>query len=223
MRMTEAAGIQCAVVGMDARLKIEFADQGGARRDYLLALFLRECAARGVLTSGLIGANYAHDEAAVQHTLEAFVEAVRVVARVVHRAPNTSLAEATAPAPLFRVEGHLDRCEVLPDGQLAIAGWLLADDAGPTSVELAAEDGTTLRAEAYARPDVVAAFHLPEDALPCGFAASIQAASFARDGDWEFEIRARVADAIIFRCSISFRVDWQRPVLSDTAWLTFGV
>jgi len=223
LALSEKAGIRCAVVGMDARLKIEFDDQGGARREYLLQLFTRECAARGVLTSGLIGANYGHDEAAVRQTLEAFAAGIGLVARVVQRAPNVSLAEATAPSPLLRAEGHLDRVEVLSDGQLAIEGWLLIDDACATRIEVVATDGHVLVAEVCARPDVLAAFHLPADALSCGLAAALPPAIFAREGDWEFELRARVADATVFRCAITYRTGWTRPVLSDTAWLTFGV
>lgn len=221
-RLSGEAGIQCAVVGMDARLQIEFADQGGLRREQLLGLFLRECAARGVLTSGLIGPNYAHDEAAVRQTLDVFAEAIQVVAAVIHRGPNASFAGVAAPLPLYRVEGHLDRVAVLADGRLAVMGWLLIDDACPTIVEFAARD-LAVPAEACSRPDVVAELMISPDALACGFAASLPPEDFANAGDWEFEIRARVADATVFRCAITYRPGWARPVLSDTAWLTFGV
>jgi glutamate-1-semialdehyde 2,1-aminomutase len=218
VRTMSRYGIRGAVVGIDGRLGIEFDDQGGWRRERLLALFARECVARGVLTSGLVIPNFAHDEAAIARSLEVFDEALAVLKGAVG-------ARADDPrkiAPLDYVVGHLDRVVIAPDGRLDVRGWLLIDDVAAQHVELVAPDGASILPTIGDRDDVVAAFHLRADARACGYSVMLPAERFSRDGDFEFEIRVRRGETIVFRCSVLYRPGWERPILGDTQWLSIG-
>src|SRR5207302_8963935 len=121
-------GVTGRLVGPDARMTFQFAGRHGTGGERLLTLFLQECAARGVLTNGTLLPSYAHDETAVERTLEAFAAALDAIANAGHGAaePRTLAAH-----------GFLD--EMLErDGGLQVAGWLLADDRCPASVEFVA-------------------------------------------------------------------------------------
>jgi glutamate-1-semialdehyde aminotransferase len=216
-------GVACSVDGMDARLALHFADQGGLRRDHLLALYGRECAARGVLISGLIGPNYAHDETAIARSIEVFDEALGVVGAAVHGERGSRGGSPRAGRALAHVEGHIDRFEPGENGQLSIAGWLLVDSGPAERVEIVSPDGSEVAATTVPRPDVARALGLPSSVAPCGFSATVAAKTHELAGAWELELRARAAGEILFRCALTLRPGWERPLLTGPAWLSIGV
>jgi glutamate-1-semialdehyde aminotransferase len=216
-------GLVCSIDGMDARLAVHFADQGGLRREHLLALLLRECAARGVLTSGLIGPNYAHDEAALTRSIQVFDEAFAVVAAAVRGNGAAAPSASSVARPLAHVEGHVDHFAPDGAGALAVSGWMLVDSTAAERIEFALPDGTLVAAEATPRPDVVNALHLAPSAASCGFAVRLPEAGALRDGAWELELRVRAAGEVVLRCPLMLRPGWQRAVLTGPAWLGIGV
>jgi len=214
-------GLVCSIDGMDARLAVHFADQGGLRREHLLGVLLRECAARGVLTSGLIGPNYAHDEAALTRSIQVFDEAFAVVAATVRGSGGA--AQNGSPVALAHVEGHVDHFASDGAGALTVSGWMLVDSVPAERVELALPDGSVVEAVTSSRPDVVNALNLAPRASSCGFAASVREAAALRDGAWELELRVRAAGDVVLRCPLLLRPGWQRAVLTGPAWLNIGV
>jgi Aminotransferase class-III len=205
-------GVPGRLVGPDARMTFEFGGrQGGGER--LLALFLQECAARGVLTNGTLLPSYAHDETAVERTLEAFAAALDTIAN----------AGAVAAGRTLAAHGFLDAM-LERDGGLQVAGWLLVDDRCPDSVEFVAPDGDTLTAERVERPGVARAHPGVPDAAASGYAAFLSRDAFQRNGAWEFDLRARHGGAVVFECSVARRVrpDGAEPALPAPYDITGG-
>jgi glutamate-1-semialdehyde aminotransferase len=206
-------GVTGRLVGPDARMTFQFEGPHGTGGERLLTLFLQECAVRGVLTHGTLLPSYAHDETAVKSTLETFAAALDAIANAGHDAPGRTLS----------ARGFLDAM-LERDGGLQVAGWLLVDDRCPDSVEFVAPGGDTLLAEPVERPGVARAHPSVPDAASSGYAAFLSRDAFQRNGAWEFDLRARRGETVVFECSVARRVrpDGGEPALQTPYDITGG-
>ena len=191
-------GVRCSLMGPDARMSFEFADQGGFGGDVLRTLFLRECARNGVLTNGTLLPSYAHDGDAVRRTLVALAAALAVVAGAIH-------GRASGIPPLFLAKGFVDSLAEQGEGVLAVSGWLLVDDACAERIEIVAPSGATRHAEPIDRPDVAAVHPFARGGDRSGFAARLPADEFVGGALWEFEIRGIRGGNVVFRCPVEMQ------------------
>jgi glutamate-1-semialdehyde aminotransferase len=196
------AGVRCDLMGADARMGFAFHDHGPLPREGFLQTFILECAAHGVLTNGMLLPSYAHDDEAVERTLEAFEQALKPLARLItesddalHRAMQAGFGSemlGTGWIDVMRVEGD----------EMAVAGWILHGDGWPDVVEFVAPAGDRLVADSQQRPDLAEAFPRVEGGENGGYRAVLPHETFAPNGDWDFTIRALRGPDEIFSCRI---------------------
>ena len=184
-RMCAERDLRCVLTGPDARMTVVFESQGGVRPDRLNTLFLQECAAHGVLTNGTLMPSFAHDDEAVDRSLDAFAGALDAVARLIHDGSPASDGARTSVA-----RGFIGELAETGDG-LAVGGWLLVDDACVDAVELVSSEGDVVTAERIEHAGVAAAYPDVADAVNSGWKALLPSRGFKEDGIWEFELRGR--------------------------------
>jgi glutamate-1-semialdehyde 2,1-aminomutase len=212
--MCRERGVDCMLLGPPARMTLAFERRGGISGDRLLTLFLQECAARGVLTHGTLLPSYAHDEAAVERTLDAFSGALDALC---------SETSGESASRVLAASGFLDRMVERDEG-LEVSGWLLVDDRSVEAIEFVAPGGETLTADRVARDGVARRYPDASGAEASGYAALLPRDAFQRNGAWEFELRARRGDTVVFGCSIARRVrpDGAEPALPSPYDITGG-
>jgi glutamate-1-semialdehyde 2,1-aminomutase len=196
------------LVGPDARMSFEFYPAGGIAGDRLKRIFLKSCADAGMLTNGNILPTTAHDAAALERTanavdvglkavhglVEPAGEAVRQAIETGFRAANGALdpgPDGSAPA------GFLEILERMA-GNLALQGWLLLPDGPPDAVEVVARAGEVHQLERVQRLDLEQGFPNVSNAGHGGFSATLPAESFTANGGYDFAIRARRGDRVVF-------------------------
>jgi glutamate-1-semialdehyde 2,1-aminomutase len=209
--MCAERGIEGGLHGPDARQTVVFADQAGVRGDRLATLFLQECALNGVLTTGTFLPSYAHDDEAVERTLEAIGRSLDAVAGLISGASN-GLAAGRLLATRGYIDGMTER-----RGTLHLAGWLLVDDQPPDEVVLVSAEGETAVASAVDREGVARTYPDVADAARSGWSAALSAdSSFLREGTWEFELRAVRGGVVVFTCKVGRRArpDGAEPALA---------
>ncbi|KAB2963030.1 MAG: aminotransferase class III-fold pyridoxal phosphate-dependent enzyme [Thermoanaerobaculia bacterium] len=186
-------GVPLRLIGHPARLELEFADHGHLTRGAALGLFVQGCLERGVLTNGLVFPTLAHDEAAIDATLRAAREALRIVRRGAEGRSHT-LPPPFGPAGL----GFLDAAEVT-DGQLRLSGWLLPLASPPDEVELLDARGRAYTAELGVREDVARAHPEIAGAERCAWVVAVPGAPEPGES---WTLRARRAGRVVFRCRL---------------------
>ena len=212
--LCEDRGVDAALVGPDARMTFTFGGRQGIAGNRLLTLFLQECAVRGVLTNGTLLPSYAHDDRAVERTLEAFAGAFDALA---------AAGPGGAAGRLLAARGFVDAM-IERDGELAVKGWLLVDDRCADAIEFVAPEGASVTAERVERPGVARAHPDLPGVEGSGYAVHLPANRFRRHGAWEFTLRARHADRVVFECSVGRRVrdDGAEPALPAPYDVTGG-
>jgi glutamate-1-semialdehyde 2,1-aminomutase len=95
-----AHGVAARLTGPGARLSFAFDAHGPLPPLGLRTLFVQECVRAGVLTNGNLLPSFAHDEAAVATTLQAFDGALATVRTAIQRASLEGLLHIE-PQPLF--------------------------------------------------------------------------------------------------------------------------
>jgi glutamate-1-semialdehyde aminotransferase len=183
--------IALRLVGHPARLELKFEDQGGLPSRAALGLFVQGCLERGIVTNGLIFPTVAHDGDAIEATLRASREALRIV-RLAVDGRTSSLPSPFGP----RTIGFLDVADVV-DGQLRLDGWILPLGAPPDSVELVDSRGRVSEATIWQRPDVARAYPAIAGADRSGFCVNVPFDSTAGGVAWT--LRARRAGRVVFR------------------------
>jgi glutamate-1-semialdehyde 2,1-aminomutase len=183
--------IPLRLVGHPARLELEFEDHRGLDKRAALGLFVQGCLERGIVTNGLIFPTAAHDSDAIEATIRAAQEALRIVR-------NAAEGRASALPPPFGPStiGFLDSAEVA-DGELQISGWILPQGGPPDSVELVDSQGRTAEASIGSRPDVARAQPSIAGAHRCGWSVKIPVDSAEAGATWT--LRARRGGRIVFR------------------------
>jgi glutamate-1-semialdehyde aminotransferase len=197
--MCEERGIRGELSGPDARLTFCFQGQGGVRADRLTTLFLGECAAQGVLTTGTLLPSYAHDDGAVERSIEGFGRALDSVAGLVAGRSNGRPAGRMLAARGF-IDGMVER-----EDALELAGWLLVDDRPPDRVVIAGPDDEQVEADSVEREGVAAVYPDVEGAERSGWTATLPRDSYLRNGTWEFELRALCDGEVVFTCAVGRR------------------
>jgi glutamate-1-semialdehyde aminotransferase len=195
--------VRCGLTGPDARMTVVFESQGGVRPDRLQTLFLQECAARGVLTHGTLFPCFAHDDEAVARSLDAFAGALDEVARLINdEAPAPNAAGDGVRTLVAR--GFIGELAEMGD-DLVTSGWLLVDDACVDAIELESSGGHVKSAERTEHAGVAAAYPDVADAVHSGWKAVLHSEDFRDDGIWEFELRGRRGDAVVFTCAVALK------------------
>jgi glutamate-1-semialdehyde aminotransferase len=194
--------VRCELIGPDPRLTFLFEQQGGVRADRLHTLFLQECAAHGLITSGTLLPSYAHDEDAVKRSLEAFGQALDAVAGAIQ---SESASSVSANGRTRVARGFIDGMQERDDS-LEVAGWLLVDDRCPEVIELVAPGGEVIKADPVERAGVAETYPDVERAEHSGYRAVLPAAAFRASDCWEFELRARCDGEVVFTCAVGRRL-----------------
>lgn len=183
--------IPLRLIGHPARLELEFEDHGRLAAKAALGLFVQGCLDRGIVTNGLIFPTAAHDAEAIEATIRAAGEAIRLV-RLAAEGRTSFLPPPFGPATI----GFLDSAGV-QDGELRVAGWLLPLGGPPDSVELIDSRGRTAEAAIGSRPDVARAYPSIAGADRCGWSAKMPVEADTPGATWT--LRARRAGRIVFR------------------------
>lgn len=183
--------IPLRLVGHPARLELEFGDRGLVTKRAALGLFVQQCLERGVITNGLILPTAAHDEEAIDATIRAAREALRVV-RLASEGKSGSLPPPFGPSTI----GFLDWAKPV-NGELEIVGWILPLGGPPDSVEIVDSEGRTFEATIGARPDVADAYPRIPGSNHCGWSVRIPIDGDAPGSTWT--LRARRAGRVVYR------------------------
>lgn len=179
------------LAGHPSRLELAFEDQERLPERAALGLFVQGCLERGVVTNGLILPSAAHDRRAIETTIRAAREALRIVASAA-RGRMSALPPPFGPATI----GFIDRAEIA-DGRLAVSGWILPAGGPPESVEILDSRGCTATATMGTRPDVAGAHPAIPGAARSGWTISISADGSERGATWT--LRARRRGEVVFR------------------------
>ncbi|HTO86157.1 MAG TPA: aminotransferase class III-fold pyridoxal phosphate-dependent enzyme [Thermoanaerobaculia bacterium] len=187
----EREGVPLRLAGHPARLELEFDDHGRLPRRAALGLFVQGCMERGIVTNGLIFPSAAHDGDAIEATIAAAREALRIVALAAKGRTHT-LPPPFGPSTV----GFLESAEIA-DGNLVISGWILPRGGPPDSVEIVDSRGRLTAAAMGLRPDVARAYPTIPNANQCGWSARMPVPSSAPGATWT--LRARRAGSIVYR------------------------
>jgi glutamate-1-semialdehyde 2,1-aminomutase len=183
--------IPLRVVGHPARLELEFENYRRLNKRAALGLFVQGCLDRGIVTNGLIFPTAAHDSEAIETTIRAAREALRIV-RLAADGRTSTLPPPFGPKTI----GFLDSAEIA-DGQLRVMGWLLPLGGPPDSVELVDSLGRTAKASMGRRADVARAHPSIAGAERSGWFVTIPVDPTEPGDTWT--LRARRGRRIVFR------------------------
>jgi hypothetical protein len=201
-------GLACDLVGPPARMSFVFGDQGGMDPQRVEQLFVRELARNGVLCHGTLLATFAHNEEAIERTVRALRESVRVVASVMHTGRESVYGALRRG---FATEGDetgslpAASLEVLREespGMLKVMGWMLLEDGRPDALEFSGPEGGRRDASFHSRPDIGEAFPGVDGADVSGFHVTLPASLFAQEGEYDFTIVAKRGEREAFRCRV---------------------
>jgi len=202
--------------GPPARMTFVFNPDGGLSWAEVQSLFVQECLKRGVFTNGNILPGFAHDDAAVERTVESLEGALEVVAEAVHSGRRQLESGSAEPAPGPRAmitTGYIEELRRQGDG-LAIAGWAILQEETAEVIELVAADGTVALAQKVARPDVAAAYPHVRDGESAGYCAQLPVELDGGDEPIELTLRLHRPGCLAFLC----RVVIESPPDSTGAW-----
>lgn len=221
-RLCAERGIPGKLEGHPTRMSYAFAGAGGLSWDDVRKLFLQQCLIHGVMTGGMMTASYAIDDAALERTLSALERALDVVAEAIRIGrvddPRPSGGSPFGPRAIVS-SGFIDQLALRPDG-LAVGGWMLLDDGAPERFDVVSTGGEVVAAQPIARPDIAKAFPGKRDGEKSGYWALLQPASFAVQGEYEFDLRAWRGERVVFRCHV---VRSAEATLSGPFWTGDGV
>ena len=206
-RLSRKRGLTCYASGLPQRLTLVFRAEDGLAVETQRELFVQEAMKHGVLTNGNLLPSFAHDDAAVERSLEGFalaLDTLSVACR--HRdAEDVDPAGGWTSGPRATVaRGFVESLSEGDDG-LRLAGWLLLDDRAPDSIVFSARGGERVAAQTVERPDLVAVFPDVVNAHRGGFDALLPAGSFARDAQYDFRIDALAAGRVAFSVRVLLR------------------
>jgi len=179
------------LIGHPARLELEFSDLPSLSRNVALGLFVQGCFERGVVTNGLVFPTLGHDAAAIDQTLFAAREALRIVRRTADEG-TAGLPPPFGPSTI----GFLDSAEI-GAGEVRLSGWLLPLGGPPDAIELLDAAGRVATAELGSRPDVARAHEGIPGALHCGWSVRMPHEGPTAGATWT--LRARRAGRIVYR------------------------
>jgi glutamate-1-semialdehyde 2,1-aminomutase len=159
--------ISLRLIGHPARLELEFGDVGYVPKRAALGLFVQGCLERGIITNGLILPTAAHDNQAIDATIRAAQEALRII-RLAADGNREVIPPPFGPSTI----GFLHSAEIV-DGVLQLTGWILPLEGPPDSVELVDSTGTTAEATLGPWPGVAQAYPSIPNAERSGWSVKI--------------------------------------------------
>jgi len=183
--------IPLRLVGHPARMELEFEDCGQLPKRAALGLFVQHCLERGVITNGLILPTAAHDDQAIDTTIQAAREALKII-RLAADGRTATLPPPFGPSTV----GFLDSADIV-NGDLHVMGWILPLGAPPDSVELIDSAGRTAQASLGLRDDVAQAYPSIPGANRSGFFVTIPVDSSPFGATWT--LRAWRAGRLVYR------------------------
>jgi hypothetical protein len=183
-------------------MTLAFDVDGGIDPDRLRNLFVRECARNGLITNGTLLATNAHDDEAVERSLDTLVTALKAVKEHI-ASGRKAIQQAVEATGCF---GSIDMISE-EETALRIVGWLLLPDGPADSIDIVASDGQSQPLTPSKRLDLGAAFPNIPRAEQGGYSTYLPAATFARNGTYEFTIRGQRDGECIFSCHIVRRSD----------------
>jgi hypothetical protein len=196
----EREAVPWTLRGPSARMTFQFTPVGELSWDDARTHFLRQCLKERVLTNGNLLASYAHDEAAVGHTIEGLDRAVQFVARVSGVSRSGKSRRRSRPAAAV-AHGFLEAAREQGDG-LLVKGWMLLGRRPADAIEFVGPSGRVVTAQRVPRDDLAAAFPEAEKAELGGYSAVLPAADFSSDGEFRFMLRARSGQDPAFECRV---------------------
>jgi glutamate-1-semialdehyde 2,1-aminomutase len=197
-------GVRCELSGHPARSSFVFYSDGSPTWEELRTMFLTECLKRGLLTNGTLLPTHAMDEECVRRSLEVFDGALGELGRAVLEGHTPrSRPQGGSPFGLrpMKATGFLDHIAEQADW-LVVGGWLLLRDGLPDAIELHAMTGERVRARRGRRPDLEGVFPAQPAAAESGYTATLPAAVFSRNGQYEFVLHALRGGRSRFRCHV---------------------
>jgi glutamate-1-semialdehyde 2,1-aminomutase len=222
----EERAIGGRLTGLPGRMAVIFDATGCMSAADLRTCFLLQCAANGVLTNGVLFPSYAHDEEAVDRTLEAFGRSLDTLAEVIERSrvamreavqagfTETGAADAAAAG---LPSGSFDCMDFTP-GKLELAGWILGRQGAPDSVEVIGPNGQTFTTRPSPRPDLAKAFPDVADAATAGYQVRLPTSALAANGGHEFTVVAKRGGETLFNCRIVRGENSSSAALPDPRW-----
>lgn len=188
--------ITAALSGPDARMTFVFNDQNGVSWQTLRTSFLQHCLSHGVLTNGNLLPSYAHDDLAVDETLEVFDGALKCLSEVINDEPGAR------DSLTVQVAGFMDKLELLTDG-IRIGGWILLNQESPDLVEVhVLDEDSELEVERLERDDIKKAFSDSRDSLHSGFQCLLPADLFQYESEIQLRIVASAKGRPVFQCVV---------------------
>ena len=204
--------VRSRLSGPPARMTFGFEDQGGQSWKGLQDLFVQECLKQGVFTNGNILPNYAHDDAAVERTAEAFDAALAVVAAAVH--------DDSPSAPRAMIAKGFVESVARGADEVAVSGWMILAEVTPDRIEAALPDGRIVPADHVERTDVAEAYPAVAGAERAGFVLRWTPAEPVDDAKGlEFTLRAWCGERLAFLC----RVVHAEDAWSSARWVGDGI
>jgi glutamate-1-semialdehyde aminotransferase len=183
--------IPLRLIGHPARLELEFEDRGHLTKRAALGLFVQQCLERGIITNGLILPTAVHDSEAIDATIRAAREALRII-RLAAEGRGATLPPPFGPSTI----GFLDWAKT-ENGELEIVGWILPLGGPPDSVELIDSQGRTTEATMGLRVDVAKAYPRIPGANRCGWSVRVPIDADISGATWT--LRARRAGKLVYR------------------------
>jgi glutamate-1-semialdehyde 2,1-aminomutase len=191
-RTSREIGLPCQVLGHPSRLTLGFEPSGEHPWERIRAMFLREAMRHGLITTGVLLPSYAHDDRAVEESLEAMGRALQdVAAQLEGRSPVSVHAFGGSPfgPRSYQATGFLDRLSIGPD-EVELTAWIHFDDRHPASVELVAPDGSSTPTTRI------------EDPFLARFRAVAPRGALQTDEGVAFTLRARSESGEIWECAV---------------------
>jgi len=204
LRACAQTGVRCDLTGPPARMTFLFQDQGGLTSESIRLLFLQECLKNGVFTNGNLLPSFAHDEEAIERSVQGFSKALKVVAEAVGAGEITDQCEVGGAlfGPRAMISnGFIDQIVEQEEG-LAVSGWILLNEGAPNAVEFLSAHGVSVPAKTINRPDIAKAFPTRKNAKKAGYSAILPTHLFRKEGDFDFTLCAMQKNRIAFRCRV---------------------
>jgi len=108
--------IRCNLSGPSARMSFVFCDQGGLSWQAIRSIFVLECLKNGILTNGNILVSYAHDDEAIERTMNAFKKSLHRVRQAIEvsRTETHAGTDYAIDASSVEIKGCVDAVQRLP-------------------------------------------------------------------------------------------------------------
>jgi glutamate-1-semialdehyde aminotransferase len=201
--VAKAHKVGVKLAGPAARMTAVFDPVPALDPDAMRALFVQECLKRGVFTNGNMLPSFAHDDVAIERTIEGVDGAVAVLAEAIRRGAicderpqGGAMFAPRAMAATGFVEGWRENRE-----RIQLNGWILLPEAAPTAITVRT-CGAEIHASEVPRPDLAGAFPTVRNAGRAGFVVELPRDLSPNAREDELTLCAWRGDQLAFRCKV---------------------